>query len=424
MTSNSISLSECYVYITLPEQINPITAGRFTLSVDRHGIPIGKFVYGKQYLARLDAVPFDPIELKLTSRVYTTTKLNGVFGVLRDAGPDYWGRRVIERHADKPQLNEIDYLLYSPDDRAGALGFGLNKIPPAPKRLFNQTIELEKLQKIADMIVNDEDVSSLKDHPVEELLLIGTSMGGARPKTIIEDEKGLWIAKFNRHDDKWNNARVEHAMLTLARNCGITSAESRVIKIGERDVLLVKRFDREKAQNGYLRTRMISALTLLRAEDTYSSRDKWSYILLAEELRRNCANPKEDAAELFRRMCFNALISNTDDHPRNHAIIAKDLDWKLSPAYDLTVSVPVSIERRDLAMICGRQGRFANVENLLSESMRFLLEKPQAQHIIQTMENQIRNTWYATARSVGVSEQDCKKISTSFVYPGFDVTNK
>ena len=117
MTSNSTS-SECYVYITLPEQINPITAGRFTLSVDRHGIPIGKFVYGKQYLARLDAVPFDPIELKLTSRVYTTTKLNGVFGVLRDAGPDYWGRRVIERHVDKPQLNEIDYLLYSPDDRA------------------------------------------------------------------------------------------------------------------------------------------------------------------------------------------------------------------------------------------------------------------------------------------------------------------
>ena len=168
---------------------------------------------------------------------------------------------------------------------------------------------------------------------------------------------------------------------------------------------------------------MISALTLLRAEDTYSSRDKWSYILLAEELRRNCANPKEDAAELFRRMCFNALISNTDDHPRNHAIIAKDLDWKLSPAYDLTVSVPISMEHRDLAMICGQQGRFANAENFLSESIRFLLEKPQARQIIQSMENQIRNTWYATARSVGVSEQDCKKISTSFVYPGFDVTD-
>jgi serine/threonine-protein kinase HipA len=96
---------------------------------------------------------------------------------------------LFKAHADKSHFNKIDYLLYSPDDRAGALGFGLNKIPPAPKRLFNQTIELEKLQKIADMILNDEDTSSLKDHPAEELLLIGTSMGGARPKTIVKIKK-------------------------------------------------------------------------------------------------------------------------------------------------------------------------------------------------------------------------------------------
>ena len=161
-------------------------------------------------------------------------------------------------------------------------------------------------------------------------MLVGTSMGGARPKTVVEDKDGLWLAKFNRPDDKWNHARVEHAMLVLSRNCGIHAAHSKVIQVAGRDVLLVKRFDREKAKEGYLRSRMVSALTLLRTEDSHRSRDKWSYVLLSEELRRVSTEPKRDAAELFRRMCFNALISNTDDHPRNHALIARDQDWILS----------------------------------------------------------------------------------------------
>lgn len=378
MTSDP-SPSECYVYITLPGQTEPVTAGRFALTPDSRGTFIGRFVYGKSYLARPDAVALDPVELKLAPQVYETVALNGIFGALRDSGPDYWGRRVIERHAGKPQLGEIDYLLYSPDDRAGALGFGLNQTPPAPKRLFNQTLDLEKLQSVADAIVRDEELpADAANDQIEDLMLIGTSMGGARPKAVVEDENGLWIAKFNRPDDKWNSARVEHAMLLLARECGLHVAESRIVTSGGRDVLLVKRFDREKAPDGYLRARMISALTLLRAEDTHRSRDKWSYVLLAEELRRVSAAPAEDAAELFRRMCFNALISNIDDHPRNHALIAKDKDWRLSPAYDLTPAVPVSQERRDLAMSCGDQGRYANAENILSQSGRFLLEKEAA----------------------------------------------
>jgi serine/threonine-protein kinase HipA len=108
-------------------------------------------------------------------------------------------------------------LLYAPDDRAGALGFGLGKIPPAPRRKFNQTLDLEKLQTIADAIVQDEELPpNAAAEKIEELMLIGTSMGGARPKAIIENEDGLWLAKFNKPDDKWNSARVEHAMLVLA----------------------------------------------------------------------------------------------------------------------------------------------------------------------------------------------------------------
>jgi serine/threonine-protein kinase HipA len=254
---------------------------------------------------------------------------------------------------------------------------------------------------------------------IEELLLIGTSMGGARPKAVVEDQDGLWLAKFNRPDDRWNHARVEHATLVLARSCGLTTAESKIVSIAGRDVLLVKRFDREKSERGYLRARMVSALTLLRAEDSPQARDRWSYVLLAEELRRACAEPQKDAPELFRRMCFNALISNTDDHPRNHAIVAKERDWKLSPAYDLTPTAPVSLEHRDLALAAGDAGRYANAENLRSQSLRFLVRRDEADRLLADMEQRVDRTWYDVSRREGVSERDCALIAGAFAYPGF-----
>jgi serine/threonine-protein kinase HipA len=412
----------CFVYITLPGATEPVTAACFELTTDRTGAPLGRLVYGKTYLLRGDAVAFDPVELRLGSRVYETTVMNGVFGAMRDAGPDYWGRRVIERRVGKAALSELEYLLGSPDDRAGALGFGLRPKPPAPQRTFNQTMLLAKLQAIADAVVNDEELPADPDiTQAEELLLAGTSMGGARPKATVEDDAGLWIAKFNRPDDQWNNARIERAMLTLARACGIATAESKLVSIGGRDVLLVKRFDRQKTDAGYRRARMVSALTLLRTDDSPQSRDKWSYIRLVEELRRVSAETKEDAAELFRRMCFNALISNTDDHPRNHAILAKARDWKLSPAYDLTPTPLVSLEHRDLAMICGDQGRVANSRNLLSQSARFLLPDDDARGIVAAMRDRVKDTWSDEARTAGISEKDCKRLAGAFAYPGFDL---
>jgi len=417
MTSDQ---GECFVYITLPGELHPVTAGRYVLTANRRGESIGRFVYGRSYMARDNKVEIDPVELKLSDRTYETARLKGVFGALRDAGPDYWGRRVIEKHAGKAGLSELDYLLHSADDRAGALGFGLSQTPPAPARKFNKTIELEKLQRIVDAIVADEELSDDDANArIEELLLVGTSMGGARPKAVVEDADGLWLAKFNRDDDRWNSARVEHSMLMLARACGLDVAFSKVVQAGGRDVLLVKRFDREKAAGGYTRARMISALTLLRAEDSHRGRDRWSYVLLAEELRRISANPKADAQELFRRMVFNALVSNTDDHPRNHAALARGRNWRLSPAYDLTPTTPVSIERRDLAMTVGDQGRRATAENVLSQSARFLLDRNDAEAIVKDMQSQVSESWYHTARAQGVSEQDCQLISGAFVYPGF-----
>src|SRR5262245_6886797 len=146
-------LSECFVYITLPGDAEFVTAGRYTLA-QRAGVPLGQFVYGKSYLARNNAVEIDPVELKLEPRRYETTLLKGLFGALRDAGPDYLGRLIIDRYHNK-QLSELGYLMNSADDRAGALGFGIGANPPAPRKIFNQTFKLAELQEIADNILSD-----------------------------------------------------------------------------------------------------------------------------------------------------------------------------------------------------------------------------------------------------------------------------
>ena len=412
--------TECFVYITLPGETESVTAGRFELTKDRRGDAVGRFVYGKSYLARPNAVAIDPIELKLAGNTYETARLNGVFGALRDAGPDYWGRRVIEKHAGIPQLGELDYLLNSADDRAGALGFGLGQTPPAPRRNFNKTLELAKLQAIAEALMRQEDVKTEEAAQIQDLMLLGPSMGGARPKAVVEDNnEGLWVAKFNRPNDPWNNTRVESAMLELAKSCGISVATSHIETVGGKDVLLVKRFDREKTGKGYTKSRMISGLTLLRADEAVGARDRWSYVLLSEELRRVVEEPKKDAPELFRRMAFNALISNIDDHPRNHALIAKGREWQLSPAYDLTPAPQVAQDRRDLAMEVGDQGRFANAKNVLSQHTRFLLEEAQATAIVSDMTDKVRATWYDVVRGQGVTEKDAETIKSAFLYEGF-----
>lgn len=409
---------ECFVYIVPPGETEFVTAGKFVLSATRSGDAIGRFIYGKSWLERTGAVPLDPIELKLQGKTYETALMGGFFGAIRDSMPDAWGQRVIERNAGLGQVDEFDYLLKGPDDRAGALGFGLNQSPPSPEFKYNRTLDLERLQKAADAIINDDpELAGSAAQQAEELLLLATSMGGARPKAVVEDDDGLWIAKFSREDDRWSHPRVEHGILELARTCGLNAAHSKVETVGNRDALLVRRFDRDKDGDGrYRRHRLVSALTLLQSDE--NDRSKWSYLLLADEIRRVSADPEADLAELFGRMCFNALVSNLDDHPRNHAIIAKDENWRLSPAYDLTPSPVIAKERRDLALDCGRNGRYANKINLLSGSGRFLLNEEQAPKILYSMVEIVRTEWRPAMRRAGVSEQDCERIAGAFLYHG------
>lgn len=412
-----------YVYLQLPGTLAIVTAGYYELAI-RGGVPRGVFVYNPAYLARADAVPIEPFELPLSPRRAETVKLKGIFGALRDASPDAWGRRIIEKHLGRADLTELDYLLNSPEDRAGALSFGRGKAQPAPTTRFNQVIQLGALLDQARRFTDDSGEShSAPPHAqhVEELLQPGTSLGGARPKNVVEDEEGLWVAKFPDRSDRWSNARVEAAMLALARECCIRAAFARVESVGALDVLLVKRFDRVRTPEGYLRHRMVSGLTLLGAEDSYADRAKWSYLRLADELRRRSRQPTPDLHELFRRIVFNALISNTDDHPRNHALIAPTREWELSPAYDLTPSPLTSLEKRDLAMTAGTFNRYANRANLLSAHAQFKLALEEARGIIDQVQATVRGRWWSVMKEQGVSEADCALLAPAFDYPGFEL---
>ncbi|MFM0287206.1 type II toxin-antitoxin system HipA family toxin [Paraburkholderia megapolitana] len=410
-----------YVYLQLPQSMEVVTAGFYELDFPQ-GVPTGSFVYNPAYLQRADAVPLDPYELPLAPRRVQTVKLKGIFGPLRDASPDAWGRRIIEKHTERTDLTEVDYLLHSPEDRAGALSFGRDKVPPAPIRKFNQVVQLEALLTAAEQFMED-DAAGKPDVPEQmfELLQPGTSMGGARPKNVVEDTEGLWLAKFPDRSDRWNNARVEGAMLTLAQECGLRVARHRIENVAGKAVLLVQRFDRTLTADGYLRHRMISGLTALGAEDSHGDRARWSYLVLADELRRRSARPAQDLEELFRRMVFNALISNTDDHPRNHALIAPTDKWELSPAYDLTPNPLTSIEKRDLAMTCGIYNRYANRTNLLSQHGQFKLSLERARAIVDQIQQVVIARWHAILRQQGVTPAECDKLNGAFNYPGFEL---
>ena len=414
------SKNECYVYIVLPGTTEFVTAARFRISKTREGEPVGELIYGKQYLACPDAVALDPVELQLMETQFRTTRMHGFFGAIRDAMPDYWGRCVIERNLYPIIPDEFLYLLQGPDDRAGALGFGLNVVPPAPQKKFNRTLNLAVLQETAEALIKGTPQKLSSDQQqVQALLLQGTSMGGARPKAVIEDSAHLWVAKFSSPTDRWNQPCVEHAMLVLAKKCGIQVAESKLTRVAGKDVLLVKRFDRAYANSGYFRYRMVSALTLLQSEDIpLSPHANWSYLQLADEIRRISDHPKKDLQELFKRMCFNALISNLDDHPRNHAILAKAHTWRLSPAYDLTPTLTRS-EERLLAMQCGIYGRFATRKNLLSGCAAFMLSEEEALYIIDKMVHAVKKEWRPALRRVSLTEVEAEYLMPAFAHEGF-----
>jgi len=409
-----------YVFIHLPRQLETTIAGRFELHSDTSP-QVGEFVYGESYLTNAAAEPLDPVALPLKEQLFRTTLSSGFFGVLRDAIPDDWGRHVASKLYGSRFKTLFDCLWLPTGDRMGALSFGLTPQAPGAEGVpvrwedLQVTPYLEALQKL--------DVDTPLTPAEQETALAfgaGTSAGGARPKFTTLKGAAVWLAKLNRHSDRFNEVRVEAAMLDLAGQCGIEVPDHEILHIHGQDLLLVKRFDRVVTKTGILRHRMVSAATVFQADAAAAQYSyTGSYPRLARELARWTVTGAQDQRQLFRRMAFNALTSATDDHERNHALVAEDSHFRLSPAFDLVPQIS-NTRRRYLSLGVGEYGALASRQNLLSSSQVFQLSGEQANEIIDAVQQVVRAQWRRRLAERDVSQEDIEKIADCFDPPGFE----
>lgn len=404
-------MKECYVFIYLPGQTMAVPAGIF--SYDPAG-PQGIFQYGHRYLEREDAVSVDPVALPLDREPLPVTSNDGLYGAFRDASPDYWGRTVIayDKKIATSALDEVDYLLLTNASRVGNLDFRQSLDDPEPQYAPPSYQAIGELIEAAQMLQQNQPIR--RDH--EQLLMRGTSIGGARPKCTTEWNGELWIAKFPSRGDPFDNARVEYATMTLARRCGINVADIRLQDIGGRDVLMVRRFDRESMGNGYGRTGFVSALSFM--EWDQEDRAVFSYVSIADRMRQAGLGASLAPQELYRRMAFNVFCRNTDDHPRNHGFLIRDGKLELSPAYDITPSaarIGVGSEF-SLAMELGTEGRNASLGNLLSRHAQFGLRMEEARDMLSGIAKVVSG-WEGHFLKCGVTKDDTEKFRGSFDTP-------
>ncbi|MCB2181250.1 MAG: type II toxin-antitoxin system HipA family toxin [Desulfobulbaceae bacterium] len=394
------------VFIYLPEETVAVPAGIFTHDSEAG---IGSFAYGRKYLERSNALPVDPVALPLGETPVLVRSNGGLYGAFRDAAPDYWGRLVIAAEAKlAPEaLSEIDFLEAANATRVGNLDFRDSIETPEPDLVPPHFDQLERIIAVAGQIEAGEEAES---HLVQ-LLRQGTSMGGARPKCTVEWDDALWIAKFPAKDDTLNISCIEYATMKLAEKCEINIPEIRLVQVGGKDVFLSRRFDRGKTGKRWKRKGFISSLSFMQWDE--SDRLQWDYSAIAANMRRYM----EPAyiQEFFRRMVFNILVRNTDDHPRNHGMLIDGDKMYLSPAYDIVPSITrkgIGTSFR-LAMSVGSQGREANIENALSQSASFGFPAEDAADVVEKMITAINN-WQELYRESGVSERDLEVIAPSF----------
>lgn len=373
------------------------------------------FRYGKRYIEREDAISIDPVQLPLGSREIETPTDFELFNGVRDAGPDKWGRYLLEKRFER-SLDELDYVLASSQDRSGALSFGDD---PAgrPKVLTPagfvaptgfKRLDLGKaLEGIESALLEGGDQSKL-----EELLSYGPSIGGARPKTTVVWNGKLHIAKFSTSLDRRNEALVEYAAMSLAKKCGLNVPSIEKTRVSGRDVYLIERFDRTTgADKAFAPIPFISGLTATGAHERgYSD---WSYRSLADAITRLSSRPKDDKRELFRRLVFNILVFNNDDHLRNHGFLhAGGSSWNLSPLYDV-VPTTMNSETYALSLEVGAQGKAASPENALSACPYFDIGRDEALSIMRGLMAEV-SRWRTHFEECGLSRADIGKLENSF----------
>lgn len=361
----------------------------------------GAFRYNPQYLDHPKAFPLDPVNLPLRPGIFEVKTPSGFPSAISDSLPDAWGMTLLKERAYREGLRPDDVpahlLIALGSGSMGALDFQpmLGKKcqgPPAGGLMVGQLTEMVDYAALYD------EGLALQDDQMAVLLDGGSSPGGARPKALIQDGDDLYLAKFPRKGDRLDMVRLEAACLTLMEWAGGTVPKHKVVQAGQRPVLMVERFDRTPEGKAH----RISFDTLLRDREDLPPRG--TYPAMFEALRKWSDRPNLDVELLYRQMCLNVLLGNTDDHLRNFSLVRRGGEWRLSPAYDIA---PYTQERRaHSVMLPGDPPSTQPPEDL--EGLRLMgraLRVPQAAKILQQVVDAVQR-WPEACAIHGVSDKD------------------
>ncbi len=334
-------------------------------------------------------------DLPLTSGEFLPTEKDSAAGAVDDAHPDRWGERVI-RVLDKPtRLSLLEYLYFAGDDRFGALGVSTSKEAYSPRRAgpLPTLADTAAIYELTRKVLANEPIPAAQ----KRLIAPGTTMGGARPKALLTIDNEPWVVKF-ADGDPIDTPLVEHASMTLARRADIRTAETRAIRLVDGHAIAIKRFDR----SGNGRVHALSANVALKA-----AAESFGYPELAQLLRRRGVveggESTRQMRELFRRMVFNILIDNTDDHEKNHALLVNDAQqYELSPAYDV---LPSGQALGYQQMRVGMDQADSTLENAMSMCTLFSLKKDDAAHEVRRVIEAI-DQWEQHFADCGVGRRD------------------
>jgi serine/threonine-protein kinase HipA len=401
-------LNELYLWF-LADPAKPRYVGALNLVAAGKGVSLQ---YGPDWRASGFALSED---LPLTNTEFLPQGRLGAdapraVGAVDDARPDRWGEKVI-RFVDKPQrLSLMEYLYYAGDDRFGALGVSTSAVEYAPRPLgpLPRLEDAQQLSEVAAKVEASEPLSALEARIIAGG---GSPLGGAKPKALINIDGAQWVIKF--FNNEWVDAPlVEHATLTLAAFAGINVAATQVLKLSGLHAVAIRRFDR---MVGGGRIHSVSAGTAIRAATAAGQEPQMGYPELARLLRRagvatDGAN-LQDARELFRRMVFNILMDNTDDHEKNHSLLVvapfRHGRLRLAPAYDL---LPTHSGQGYQEFICGAQGRDSTLDNAMSECDAFGLTPAEAAaEVLRVVD--VVNTWKLHFAQMGVSPRDIENLA-------------
>lgn len=378
----------------------------------------GHFGYGVRYIEQPRAFPLDPHHLPLSATEYLIKRhQDGSYGVLSDAGPNAWGIKltasIFRKRNQALPATPIEWLLKSWHYGSGCLGFSTHhSIPP------DTGVQPASLAALNDRLLNTIEALTVNpdtelDDEAERLFFPGSSLGGVRPKTVVIHNDVEHIAKFSRLDDRFDVPAVEYATLRLAHMAGIDVPNFELVRIEGRSVLLVERFDRtpEGQRLHYMSANTLIGIDVL-STDGREYKTRYSYAGIAEAMRGINRTTQEDSHALFRRMVFNIMVGNVDDHMRNHALLMPEPGrFVLSPAFDMVPHLDAASMPQSIGV--GAYGAASTISNALSQCGRFLLTPLEAQRIVEQV-GEAASQWRSMFREAEIRQTDIHTLTSCF----------